>query len=317
MSDRTHEEASGLTTDMTPSAADDLGNLAISQHLHCRRCGYDLLGLNPRSMCPECGLDVWETVIHTVDAAANRLPQLRNPSRVGNGLAVLTWSIASAVVLQAIPAMTTLIDELKWFREPTAHLLPPWIGALSIVPVICGLFAVWAMSTPKAHEPSHRVIIDLRLIALGLLGWGSLSSIVPLLIMINADPFIQILTRLFAAPFAILGLWGLRGTLKVIGDRSRAYRRSRGARQSIDSLIAAQSARVAGYLILLVALLLDRHPTLEIFGKVIVWASTLLLFIGLIYLVRNGWMIRSSLVRPPPGLDEITGPKRNLTGREG
>ena len=40
-------------------------------------------------------------------------------------------------------------------------------------------------------------------------------------------------------------------------------------------------------------------------GMVVTWISTLMLLIGLAYLVVNGWWIRRALCRPPPALDEI------------
>ena len=40
-------------------------------------------------------------------------------------------------------------------------------------------------------------------------------------------------------------------------------------------------------------------------GMVVTWISTLMLLIGLAYLVVNGWWIRRALCRPPPVLDEI------------
>src|SRR5438477_2160642 len=58
--------------------------------IHCRQCGYYLRGLRADSRCPECGLEIWQSVLHTVDPAASRLPMLRNPRAVGDGIFVLT-----------------------------------------------------------------------------------------------------------------------------------------------------------------------------------------------------------------------------------
>jgi hypothetical protein len=44
-------------------------------------------------------------------------------------------------------------------------------------------------------------------------------------------------------------------------------------------------------------------------GTVVVWITTLMLLIGMLYLVVNTWWIRRSLRKPPPPLDELLLPK--------
>ncbi len=145
----------------------------------------------------------------------------------------------------------------------------------------------------------------MRRLWIGLLGWALLSSLVPLVPSADSQELLPLFGRLMAAPFAIIGLLGLRGLLKAIGQRSRSYRRLKGGRQSIDVLMAAQVARVSSILLILYAELGVPQPDLRDFGRVIMVATALLMIIGLIYLVGNVWLIRQSLVRPPAGLNEI------------
>ena len=44
-------------------------------------------------------------------------------------------------------------------------------------------------------------------------------------------------------------------------------------------------------------------------SNVVLWMSTLMVVIGLGYLVLNAWWIRRTLCRPPPPLDELLMPK--------
>ncbi len=44
----------GTTT--TPAPLDEAGRLALD--LNCVTCGYNLRGLDPETICPECGIPV-------------------------------------------------------------------------------------------------------------------------------------------------------------------------------------------------------------------------------------------------------------------
>lgn len=306
-----------MPTEPISDAADDLASLQVAAHLHCRRCGYDLVGLDARSHCPECGLDIWETVTHTVDPTLNRLPRLLKPRQLGNSVALLTGSTAAAVLLQSGPAFFRLLADAGFMPVATIGFVPEWIALLSPVAVAAGFAATVGMAGSFDGEPSRVVRRDLRFLIIGLVSWGLTSAMHALLFLVNADAWQLVASRIAAVPCAIVGLWGLRGMLRVIGERSRAYRRAQGARQSSEALIAALVTRALGYLLLLVADWHGRLPSLATFGEVVIWASTLLLSIGLVYLVGNGWIIRRSLVKPPPDLRDITGRPRNLTEQAG
>ena len=104
----------------------------------------------------------------------------------------------------------------------------------------------------------------------------------------------------------MVGLFGLDGILQAIGQRSRAFRTARGGRQGVMGMIGALGGIVLGELMGLLAATAGSGGTrLATIAMVMTWISTLMLLIGLAYLVVNAWWIRRALCSPPPALAEI------------
>ena len=93
----------------------------VGSPVHCRQCGYNLYGLQVDRMCPECGLEIWETILHTVDPAASRLPRLHNPTAVGNALLWLViCMVVGALLVVARPIAQGLGLEI-WIGPDIGH----------------------------------------------------------------------------------------------------------------------------------------------------------------------------------------------------
>ena len=287
----------------------------ISESLHCRSCGYNLRGLAANGRCPECGVEIWESVSATVDPAAARLPSLRNPRAVGNALVLLTLCMFCGTLLLVLPSLHAVIDAWESIDMNT-HWLPTmtwqWAAALAVL----GLAALWMVAPPRGSEPRGAIWNDIWRIGLGLTGWLAFSM---LWIELSASPLgprsgppQKVALHLAAAVFATIGLIGLRGVFRVIGQRSREYRRSQGGRQSIELLIIAISVAWAAELTHY-ATLLNWFPgrwrgDVRTLATVIMWISSLMVIIGLAYLVLNALWIRRSLRKPPPALDQVLVP---------
>ncbi len=276
--------------------------------VHCRRCGYNLYGLRADGQCPECGLATWESVLHTVDPAASRLPKLRDPARVGSALLSLTVFLLIGAVVLATRPLAGWVEKLDpTGRWALAAHVPAEFSFLAAAAAVGGLWALRGLV--PAQGIGEQGAVWRR--GIWLLAWvlavGVVAATVAaqLEIVFPLSPAADVLRLSLAVP-AVIGLLGLQGILGVIGLRSREYRTARGGRQGITAMVAATTGLAAGGLIRLLGLS-QSLGGLATLGAVIGLISTLMLLIGLTYLVVNVWWIRCSLHRPPPELSEILG----------
>ena len=290
-----------------PSQPQSLAGAVVCSPLHCRGCGYNLYGLSAEGRCPECGLEVWETVLHTVDPAASRLPKLRNPRAVGNGLFWLTLSLFVAALILVARPVARRLDTLDptGLRDISAWT-PPYLALVAGVVVLAGLMAVGSFAPPKGQDLHGSIGRDIRLLVAGMAAWIFLI-IIQVGLEWKAVPAWGLgLARIAAAFGAMVGLFGLDGILRAIGQRSREFRTARGGRQGVLAMIGALAGVVLGELMGMGPAISSRAwGGLATIGMIVTWISTLMLLIGLAYLVVNGWWIRRALCRPPPALDEI------------
>ena len=289
----------------TPAVPDSLAGEVVVSPVNCRRCGYNLYGLRADGQCPECGLETWETILHTVDPAASRLPRLRNPVAVGNALFALTIFLLACAVLLTVRPLALWIDSIgRPGRQTLAAWTPLELSIAAGLAGAVGLLFVARLAPPRGEEPGGAVWRDIWLLALGLGGWAALVMATGIR-QLAGDASLRVgLLRLALPVAAIVGLLGLRGVLRTIGLRSREYRNARSGRQGIQAMVAAIIGVTVGEVIRVIS----GSAGQAIIGAVVASMSTLMLLIGLLYLVVNAWWIRRSLRRPPPGFDEVLGP---------
>jgi len=249
-------------------------------------------------------LEVGETITHLLDPEASRLPRLRDPKGVGDGLlgvSVTYLLLASLVLLpSALPTLLALSGAqggVPWWP------VSPWL--LSSVIGFLGLWWLHLLVRSPAEAPAEAARSGTRWILAGQIGW-SIAVLAPLLGERQGveGELRTALLETIRVPFAAAALIGLRRLLGIVGLRSRAYRNAKGGRQSIDALIGAMLAGAVGRLASASGATLDL-VWLETIGQTLFGASAALLLLGLVYLLVNCWWIRSALRKPPPTLDEL------------
>jgi hypothetical protein len=272
--------------------------------LHCRGCGYNLYGLPSGNRCPECGLDAWQSILHTVDPAASKLPVLDRPRAVGNALLWLIGCMAASALLPALRPAARWLDALdeRGLRDFSSWL-PGYLYAAAGVTAIAGLAAARRLSRALPANGSSR---DGRLLAGGIGAWG-LLLVAGSFVERAAPPWAISLVLIAAAAAGTTALLGLSGVLRLIGLRSREYRTARGSRQGIQAMVAAIAVIAAGHAARAAALA-GGHQRLGQLASTASSIATVMVVIGLLYLLVNAGWIRHAIRCPPPRLDQVLGP---------
>ena len=297
----------------------------VVQQVHCRRCGYSLYGLRADGVCPECGLETWQTILHTVDPAASKLPRLHNPAAVGDGL---LWLLGCLLLLTGLLALRPLAAWLDALDERGLRSLSGWVPAeLGLLAPLLALAALWGlrrMAPAHQADDGERVWRNLWLIGVGLVGGAvGLAVLAVVELVVDRGPLPAIVRLALTVP-ALVGLIGLGGLLRDIGLRSREYRTARGGRQGTLAMVGALAGvAIGGLLRVLGHALADERQVITLgrqvigvrrvlvtAGTVVATISVLMLVIGLAYLTVNVWWIRRALRRPSPRLGEILGTER-------
>lgn len=278
----------------------------------CRRCRYLLRGLSVDGRCPECGLEVWETVLDLIDPAASHLPRLRNPVGVGNALLWLMSCTMAAMVLliaQPVAAQLDRFDPAQLDRF--SALTPAWLPALAGAIILAGLWSAWRLmparngDAPRNGNGRRSVRTDVRNLAGGLVVFGSMLIVVGTRAPWDEPSAVSLTVHLAAIAGACLALYGMRGIMETIGKRSREYRTSRGGRQRSTEMTFATLAVGVGLVLQHFGYPYRESIPIHALGLAIAWISMLMLCIGLLYMLVNVWWIRRALRRPPPKLAEI------------
>jgi hypothetical protein len=148
---------------------------AIGISLPCHRCGYEMRGLDPMAVCPECGEPVWRSIAEAVDLVPIPLdePSARGLARALDALAAtsLAITIATAVPPAAwIPA--------AWSSEFAAiagrGMLALGSAAISILAaagVLGSLAMLWSLGR-RAPLAAAMLVLPRRLLILGAVPWG-------------------------------------------------------------------------------------------------------------------------------------------------
>ncbi len=299
------------------TAIDSIAPSIVISSVNCRRCGYDLQGIAATGRCPECGLEVIETLTHVVDPTASRLPRLRDPKGTGDGLVGLTLMhllVASSLIVPHLwPALMSIL-EIR-VRIPLIDRVDGQLLAAGFAAV--GTLFVVRLAWAPADEPAAAARTFVRWMLLGQVGLTGACLLSWAIDRAGVTLFAaQMVSEMLVIPLGVVALFGMRGVLGIVGLRSRAFRTASGGRQSVKALMAALAAILVGGVFVRTsgimgateigagALVDFTHNV----GTGLFAGASLLLLVGLAYMLVNTWWIRRSLRTPPPKLGELIGP---------
>lgn len=254
--------------------------------------------------------------MHAGDPEGNRMPRLRNPRAVGAAMLwmVCAWCLASMLWV-AKPAMGWLDRVDPMGSGMFSRWVPPQSRLIAALLVFSTLWSVWKLSPPRdANEPGV-VRRDFRLLLVGIIfgGLGMLELVFATMLQERLTTgwasIYQIAIELSMVVFILVGLTGLQGILRVIGQRSRQYRTASEGRQNVHAMMTV-------VVFIGVGRILEQMPVSiwpsEGFwpnlGSVILAISYLMFVIGMVYLLVNAWWIRRTLRHQPTTLDELLMP---------
>lgn len=290
----------------SPVMPESLRREVLRAELLCRKCGYDLRTLAVGGKCPECGLEIWQTLIREFDPEVSHLPRLASPRGVGNGIVLLLLCVIGIVSLLMVPA---LVEQLQTWQLLGSNRLQ--ILATSLIPFVAGMLSliglgpIWLLRPEKMWRTTFGGGREIFFLTIGIVG-STHANMLPVG-LIGGPAWID-LQRILMLALGAVFFWGLRGVFTMIGEHSRSYREAQGGRQGLGAMIAALAGIALGSFLQTWAITLaPRGGNLATIGMVITWISSAMLYLGLIYLFMNACWIRKAIIRPSRTLEELLG----------
>lgn len=281
----------------------------ITQSLVCRGCGYDLRGLALDHGCPECGRAAWDSVLYAIDPHAEALPRIAHPGKVGNGLILLIAGLLCALFCLSIGIVAPGVEDLFLVKRPLQTTLvlegAPWCAAFFLLVSMAGAGLLAPPRTSSSWGDERSTSVAGLLLSLGLvLAALALEALLGREGSSTSSPGTMPWRVPILCSAGFILFFFLRRVIRLIGERSRAFRTAGDERQRLASMMVATALLAVADVLRLFGEDTGMQK-LEIIGHVLAAICLLLLHIGLIYLLINSRWIRKAILRPPPILREL------------
>ncbi len=278
---------------------------ALLGSLPCCVCGYDLRGMSIRGICPECGTAIRATILYRVDPEADEFRPMHLPI-------VMAWSVRLWPLAGAVAAIAIWINRIEeWWGQRQAATETIWT-----------LVAWWAIvASGVAALPLVRPVRGLR-------WWKSLAALLGILsyaavlvgyeLVVRADrgrapPYVgrppdpdRLAAHLLMCAGMLGVLLGLRPVLRERVRRSLALRTGRVDRQTLLAMAAVVAGAMAGDLLRLASPAAGPlDAVLAHTGTMVIAVASMLLTLGLVSAIVDGWRISQAILTPSPALRDV------------
>lgn len=284
---------------------------SIGISLPCHRCGYEMRGLDPRAVCPECGEPVWRSIAEAVDLVPVPIDE-RSSRPLARAFEALAATVVIATLASILPPAAWI--PAAWWDEFAASSGWAWGGLfrrlaeVAIATVVLAAVLLWwgHRGSPLA---SAMLALPRRLLVLGGVPWGLTLA------ALHAGWLPPIAVT--AVTGTALGVVLIAASLAAerIGPVSRRWRTGGTAIQRPWALIAALAIGLAGLGVRGAVEAAGGRTGSGLVPQVVegLWAvaafvsvlSMLLVCVGAIYLAMNLWWIARDLRRRRPAIGEV------------
>lgn len=279
--------------------------------LKCARCHYNLRGLSITTVCPECGVPVRATLLHTVDPMAAELRPVRMAWVTAHGLIVWTGGALLAAGMVWCLRLVELLGYPAW--APNVDWMRVWVV------VSAGLSGVGALVLVRPQTGLARWMSVMS--GAGCVLYVALCVLlyrVHVVMDVHAPPAYGVGTAtrvdraaLHLVELVVLGaiLLLLRPVARHLQARSFLMRTGRVDRQTMAAMLAVLGVIALGD-VLVIGAGGGGGPVqdvLRLVGQLVILLGSVLFSLGLVGMLVDTVRMRGVILEPPLGIEQIVG----------
>jgi hypothetical protein len=170
----------------------------LSAEVTCRQCGYNLNGLSPTGMCPECGLEIAKSL--QTDRLAFADPQWVDT--LAKGAKLLAWWLVLSIVLSMV--VGGVLGAVS-ANNPQAQAIGE--RAFGLLGMIIMVAAVWWLTTPEPRDWEHETSTSRTLARYGYA--AALGFSVLAMAALAASPIASGVGNLVSGLCSLVGIFAL------------------------------------------------------------------------------------------------------------